>query len=103
MAQRPVRTYSIDVYRDEFNEGNEDDGVWWSADAGFTDDDSVGYDYESREGLAELLVEVVEDTRARWSVRYDLRLEWALFGASGSLADIAAGVGFALPDRLDGP
>lgn len=99
---RPVRGYTIEVHRIEFDEQDEDDGVWWGAEAGLTDD-SVGYEYESREDLAELLAEVVEDARSRWGSRFALRLEWSLTGSPVSLTEAAAAVGFELPDRLDGP
>lgn len=105
-VSRSVRGYTVEVYRHEFDEQDEDDGVWWSAEAGLTDD-SVGYHHESREDLAELLAEVVEDARERWGSQYDLRLEWILTGDPGdppvSLAATAAAVGFPLPDRVDGP
>lgn len=118
-VRRPVRHYAIEVHRHVFDE-QDYDGVWWGAEAGLTDD-SVGYDHESREDLAELLAEVVEDARERWGAWYDLRLEWTLTGevsdpetgvpARGetgrappvSLAAAAAAAGFELPDRVDGP
>lgn len=105
-VSRQVRGYTVEVHRHEFGEQDEDDGAWWGAEAGLTDD-SVGYDHESREDLAGLLAEVVEDARDRWGSQFDLRLEWILTGDLGnppvSLAAAAAAVGFALPDRVDGP
>jgi hypothetical protein len=105
-VRRSVRGYTVEVHRHEFDEQDEDDGVWWGAEAGLTND-SVGYDHESREDLAELLAEVVEDARERWGSRYDLRLEWTLTGDLGdppvSLAAAAAAAGFELPDRVGGP
>lgn len=104
-VERPVRGYTIEVHRTEFDEQDEDDGVWWGAEAGLTGN-SVGYDYESREDLAELLAEVVHDARAKWGSRLDLRLEWSMTewsDSSVSLTEAAAAVGFELPDRLDGP
>jgi len=101
-AERPIRGYSIEVHRIEFDEQDEDEGVWWGAEAGFSDD-SVGDEYESCEDLAALLGEVVEDVRVRWGSRYDVRVEWTLTGSPVALAEAAAAVGFELPDRLDGP
>jgi hypothetical protein len=102
-VRRPLRGYSVEVRRIEFDEQDEDDGVWWGAEAGLTDE-SVGYEFESREDLAELLAEVVEDARTGWGSRYELRLEWTLTGDVAdppvSLTQAAAAVGFTLPERL---
>jgi hypothetical protein len=40
-VRRPLRSYSVEVRRIESDEQDEDDGVWWGAEAGLTDD-SVG-------------------------------------------------------------
>lgn len=101
-VSRPVRGYTVEVYRHEFDEQDEDDGVWWGAEVGLTDD-SVGYEHESREDLAELLAEVVEDARERWGSRYDLRLEWTLTGDVSDPPVSLAAAGFELPDRVGGP
>jgi hypothetical protein len=53
-SPRPVRGYSIEVNCIEFDEQDEDDGVWWGAEAGLTGN-SVGVEHESREDLDDLL------------------------------------------------
>lgn len=96
---RPTRTYAVEVFHEEFDEGGEDDGVWWGAEGGL-ENDLTGIDFESREDLAGLVDEIVEEARSSWGDRFDLRLEWRLIGSPISLRDAAAEAGFTLPDRV---
>ena len=97
-SRRP-RVLEVQLSRFYFPD-DQDEPVSWSAEWGLRDD-SVGTE-DSNEDVHQLIRDIIEDAR-RWTDRYDLTIEWTLFGDSPrgkTVQDMLTELDVILPEKI---